>query len=213
MTCENTKSIGAYLLGALEYSEWLVIDQHVRECEVCRPEIVRLAGLPGLLGRLPLDGVAPSASGRTVRGRSGPRRSWRLAAAAFGVALVGTITGLAVTSTATGSGTATATWSTAYALSGTNPVSGVHGGVSLTAESWGTEIWAEVQGVPPGTQCQLVVNTSGGRTIVAGTWSSDSVNDFWVPASAPFAPSQIASLDVVTPAGKLVTLTRDSHRR
>jgi hypothetical protein len=214
MTCEITKSIGAYLLGGLDYSEWEEIDRHVQECDVCRPEVVRLAGLPSLIGRLPVDEVIGDGAGsspftpipRPARS-PGLRRMW-LAATALVIVLAGTFAGIAVTRA--GTGTATATWSTAFALSGSDPATGAHGGASLTAEPWGTEVWIRVQGVKRGTQCQLVVEERDGQAIVAGTWRSGSTKASWVPASAPVKPSGITSLEIATPSGVAVTLARHS---
>lgn len=224
MTCEITESIGAYLFGALDYSEWREIDRHLEQCDVCRPELVRLAGLPGLIGRLPVDDVianeperSSSASRTRPRRSASVRRTW-LAAASLVIALVGTFAGIAATRAPTGrgaataktTGTATTKWSTAFALSGSNPATGVHGGASLTAERWGTEIWVRVQGIKPGTPCELVVSGRKSRAIVAGTWTSDSTKAFWVPGSAPMNPSGITSVKIATAAGVAVTLMRHS---
>jgi hypothetical protein len=216
MTCDRTTSIGAYLLGGLDYPEWQDIDRHLPDCEICRAEIVRLAGLPGLIGRLPLDEVIAGDADLAPPARSNRRSARRrhtslaVAAAALVLALAGTLGGIAATETGTAKVTATAsaTWSTRFALSGSNPSTGVQGGASLTAKSWGTEIWVQLNGVPPHLQCDLVVHTSDGRAIAGGAWSSDATRGVWVPASAPVGPSQIANLDIATSAGSLVTLTR-----
>jgi anti-sigma factor RsiW len=41
-----------YVLGALSPGERRRFERHLRGCPVCREEVVRLAGLPGLLARL-----------------------------------------------------------------------------------------------------------------------------------------------------------------
>jgi hypothetical protein len=50
-------SLGVYVLGALEPGERAVTEAHLAGCPACRDELVLLAGLPGLLGRLSLAEV------------------------------------------------------------------------------------------------------------------------------------------------------------
>lgn len=50
-------SAGAYVLGALGAEERHAFEQHLHECAECRAEVHRLAGLPGLLSRVPLRDV------------------------------------------------------------------------------------------------------------------------------------------------------------
>ena len=96
MSCETTESIGAYLLGAVDDPEWTQIDHHLRLCEVCRSEIVRLAGLPGLLVRVPVDEVlgndplvAPVKPGATRRRASRRRISLLVAASVVSLSFLG----------------------------------------------------------------------------------------------------------------------------
>lgn len=42
----------AYVLGALNRAERHRYERHIKGCPACRDELVRLAGLPGLLRRL-----------------------------------------------------------------------------------------------------------------------------------------------------------------
>jgi len=50
-------SAGPYVLGALSPEERHAFEQHLRECPDCRAEVRDLAGLPGLLSRVPLGDV------------------------------------------------------------------------------------------------------------------------------------------------------------
>ncbi|MET0134497.1 MAG: zf-HC2 domain-containing protein [Kibdelosporangium sp.] len=52
MTCRNTVSLGAYLLGALDPAERSAFEEHLTTCPTCKAELLRLAPLPGLLQRL-----------------------------------------------------------------------------------------------------------------------------------------------------------------
>jgi hypothetical protein len=217
-TCDITTSIGAYLLGSLEYGEWVTIDQHVRECEECEADVVRLAGLPGLIGKLSVDEVIAD-----VRDQSAPAitmlrsprtlRKW-LATAAVSIAIAGSVAGglLARMTEPPPTAGPSSTWPHTFSLTGSNPTTRVSGDASLTAESWGTEIWVKLQGVPGDVQCGLVVRALDGRSVVGGTWSSgNSTAGIWVPASAPFRPPEIASLEVATPTKQLITLTNNVH--
>lgn len=55
MTCANTVTLGAYLLGALDPRERFEFEAHLGECDTCRVELVRLAPLPGMLNQISLD--------------------------------------------------------------------------------------------------------------------------------------------------------------
>lgn len=58
MTCVNTITLGAYLLGALEPRERYEFEAHLADCETCRAELIRLAPLPGMLNQISLDDFA-----------------------------------------------------------------------------------------------------------------------------------------------------------
>ncbi|HEY0453166.1 zf-HC2 domain-containing protein [Actinophytocola sp.] len=58
MTCTNTITLGAYLLGALEPHERFAFEAHLAGCDTCRAELVRLAPLPGMLNQISLDDFA-----------------------------------------------------------------------------------------------------------------------------------------------------------
>ncbi|MGH3881201.1 MAG: anti-sigma factor family protein [Actinophytocola sp.] len=55
MTCANTVTLGAYLLGALDPMERFEFEAHLSGCDTCRAELVRLAPLPGMLNQISLD--------------------------------------------------------------------------------------------------------------------------------------------------------------
>jgi hypothetical protein len=215
-TCEMATSIGAYLLGSLEYGEWVKVDEHVRECEACRADLVRLAGLPGLMGKLSVDEVMADVMDQptpvnTVHSPR-PLRKWS-ATAAVVLAIAGSVAGvLLARATESSPASGSSASSNTFSFTGNNPTTRVSGDALLTTKSWGTEIWVKLQGVPGGVQCGLVVHARDGQSVVAGTWSSgSSTAASWVPASAPFRPSQIASLEVTTPTERLITLTSNVH--
>lgn len=57
---------GVYLLGAIEPARRGVVEGHLAECPRCQEEIAVLAGLPGLLRRVP-----PGEAKRLLAGRPG----------------------------------------------------------------------------------------------------------------------------------------------
>ncbi|QWS33114.1 zf-HC2 domain-containing protein [Curtobacterium aetherium] len=60
----------AYVLGSLPPAERLEYERHLETCDACRSAVAELAGLPGLLGRLPADAAVEIAEpdGRPVTG-------------------------------------------------------------------------------------------------------------------------------------------------
>ena len=82
---EMRLSLGSYLTGGLGPAARAEVDDHLRHCDACRAELVELAALPGLLGRLgheqlatqPFDysllGAGPSRSNPAEAAFAGPR--------------------------------------------------------------------------------------------------------------------------------------------
>jgi len=55
VTCTQTVTLGAYLLGALEPPERYEFEAHIAGCDSCRTELVRLAPLPGMLNQISVE--------------------------------------------------------------------------------------------------------------------------------------------------------------
>ena len=55
--CLLAHSDAAYVLGALSPADRLEFERHLPGCERCRRSVAELAGLPGLLGRVPVEQV------------------------------------------------------------------------------------------------------------------------------------------------------------
>ena len=208
MSCRMMMSLGVYLLGAADAGERTRVEAHLPGCSVCQAELMRLAPLPGLLagvpgdlrpmGTLPGEAAGQAASARTP-GR--PGRRWRVAAVAACLAAVAGAAGgfwLAPTGTARRPATVT--------LSGANPGMHVRATAALTATSWGTSIQLSLRGLPLNVPCRLIVHSRTGATEVSGVWDAWSDGPISVPASARWRPSNIASLEVATPAKTLVTI-------
>lgn len=172
---------GAYVLGALSPEERYDFEQHLRDCPECQANVGELAGLPGLLSKVPVEQaratvseqppptLLPNLLQRASRERTRTRRttvaSWLATAAA--------VIALALVSIPWTGGQSAETFPT-----------------ELTAMSSGmsTKMSAHVEGVAWGTQIdiqcddrksqasgyravfELVVITKSGDRITVGSW-------------------------------------------
>ncbi|WP_271219146.1 anti-sigma factor family protein [Streptosporangium carneum] len=102
MNCDDVRmSLGAYVLGALEPEECVVVEAHLAECDGCRAEFDELTGVAGFLGKVSEEDVAQVASppravlDRLLGARARKRRIARvmlsLAASVLVVGLGGTM--------------------------------------------------------------------------------------------------------------------------
>jgi len=57
MTCPETITIGAFVLGALDASERHPTQEHLETCATCREALLQFAQLPGLLHAVPLEDI------------------------------------------------------------------------------------------------------------------------------------------------------------
>jgi hypothetical protein len=209
MTCQIRMSLGVYVLGAADDSERRRVEAHLPGCPACRAELARLTPLPGLLANVPDDMLAPGPPPGLSPGRSPgtatarrASRPWRaVAVAACMAAAAGAAGGLWLAPRSAGGPAATLT------LSGANPAAHVTATAALAATSWGTNIELSLSGLPLNVQCRLIVRSRTGGTEVAGVWDAWADGPISVPASAAWLPSDIASLQVVTAAGDLVTIS------
>jgi anti-sigma factor RsiW len=54
--CQHVRQLlGVYVVGAIDPAERFIVDNHLSGCPDCREELAGLAGLPALLGRVPLE--------------------------------------------------------------------------------------------------------------------------------------------------------------
>ena len=175
MMCEFAHDDAAYVLGALPPAERLAFERHLSTCAACADSVRQIAGLPGLLARVPLDVVesapAPEPLPDTllpalldeVR-RSERRRRWvvglaaaaavaAIGAASVAVAVVANDEGgspQAVPSASSGPATAPAQRMTPVDPSGRDTAA-----VSMTSVAWGTRLdvvcwWAAGESASPG---------------------------------------------------------------
>jgi anti-sigma factor RsiW len=167
------------------------------------------AGLPG--PEVPSAEMLNSLLSRTTQARQA--RRWRGLAAAAAVVLVAGIGGAAGWSAVhhaagsgsdTESGTSSAVPANFTSASATDPVTHVAATVRYAAKSWGTVLDAQVNNVPAGDRCQLVVTDSSGHTTVVGSWTTTyEENGVWYPGSSGVALDSVRSFEV-TAQGKVL---------
>jgi hypothetical protein len=197
MTCLQTVSLGAYVLGALDATERLEIEEHLRDCAQCRDELVRLAPLPGLLGQVSLDDVlAPEppirpADASPPAGPTPPSHRRRMIATVAAAALLLVGVGLAGRVVIDGGSTTTATtWSTS-----TGPA-GIEATAALVDRGWGTDIELAMDDLPAHKRCRLIVIGSDGRVETAGWWTTGYSAEAEVPASTSIESDAIDRMEI-----------------
>ena len=225
MTCGFAHDDGAFVLGALSPADRAEFERHLAGCVECARGVQELAGLPGLLGRVPeevLEPIRPEgvpetllpALVREVR-RSQRRRTAVLAGLAAAAAVVvagGSVLvagALEPDSSPTTSATPSAPPSTAPALPmqtvGAAPVSG---SLALTSVAWGTRIdlvcTYDPDEVAYSSTYVMVVRTRDGDVEQVATWKALPGRSMRLPAATAASRDDIASVEVRTAGGSPV---------
>jgi hypothetical protein len=214
---EIRQLLGVYVVGAIDPAERALVDEHLEWCQDCRGELSGLAGLPALLGRVPLADAERLAEGDySVPDLSEPsaellggllervaarrrRRRWRgvLALAAAVAIAAGGAAGVVSALQPSSSRPAT------EAVQASND--GVTAQVSYSATPWhGSAMRIGVMGISPGTRCEFWVVGPGGRRWQAGAWTiGQGYNEHWFWVSSPVAASQVSGFQI-TARGRTV---------
>ncbi len=208
----------AYVLGALSPEDRLDFERHLPGCDACAQSVRELAGLPGLLSRVPMgildpeevtppvpDTLLPRLVRRTEQVRQ--RRRWVVAgliaasvAAAVGIGAVG-----ATTFTSHGSTVATAKAQQLTPV-GAQPISGW---VSLTPVSWGTRLdltctyATATNGYQPSAYSMFVTHADGTVEQVA-SWQALPGEATHVAGATAAPTTAITDVQVRDAAGKTV---------
>ena len=213
--------LGVYVLGAIGPAERVRVDQHLAACPSCREELAALAGLPGLLRRVPpdlalralTDAATDAPPGldvdRLIRRVSAMRLRRRLMAAAAALLIgIAAAVGLHVLQGGPASTTGAAAPRWTDTDTSASAATGAHATVRYAAERWGTELEVRVTGVPVGTRCQLRVLGARGQGVAAGGWIITTGSRYtWYPASAPYPAASLHGF-VITSGGRvLVTIS------
>ncbi|WP_158863847.1 anti-sigma factor family protein [Leifsonia sp. AG29] len=205
----------AYVLGSLAPGERHRFEEHLRVCDHCARSVAELAGMPGLLGRVPreqafaaLEAEAPTEAGvspevlpalldRARRRRE--RTRWLTAglAAAAAAVLVLVATFVLPSVVPPPAGTASA-----ISMRQVEP-SALSADLRLTPEPWGTRIdsscsYATVGGADHGKSWTyaMVVTDRQGRQTQLSTWTADEGSTVRPIATTSVPVSDIASIDI-----------------
>lgn len=206
MSCRYTIDLGCYVLGSLDPAERAQIEEHLGDCEVCRAELVSLAGLPGLLSRVSSQEAAaglPETPPQLLEGllaRAAEQRRTRryrlMAAAAALIVVAGGVGG--------GVALAHPSASAATATASDGPV---RASARLVGTSAGTKITLNLSGVPSGEECRMVAISKDGSSHDAGSWWASYSGGAVVSETAALAPAEISALRIETRTGRaLVTI-------
>lgn len=231
--CAETRiSLGVYVLGAIDPAERALVDAHLATCRDCRDELAGLAGIPALLARVNPEEIERIAAEQpvvqtitepppelvgTVLDLAAARRrrtKWRYVTSAAAVVAVvgGVIGGIAATRTPAPGPAAIAfnpgstDWET---VSGTSTTGDISATVAYGSEHWGTVLAAKVDGIRPGTTCELyVVHNDGSRTMATEWTTADDEGKvwYWGAISMPNTSKGIASFEVTEGSRLLVTV-------
>jgi predicted anti-sigma-YlaC factor YlaD len=220
-------ALGVYVLGAAEPAERALVRMHLAWCRDCREELAALAGLPGLLRRVPAAeadkvfsteaergsqadplsaATLPRLLARTARTRR-TRRWLALAATAVAVVLAAgggvTVGDMTAARAVPPPGPAASAWKTVSARSDVALASAT---VAYAPAAWGTNLKVRVIGVAPGTVCLLWVTGTGGQKHVAGGWTMVFGQYGWIPASTSIPVSRLRGFAVTAGGKPLVTV-------
>ncbi len=225
MSCQFAHDDGAYVLGALSPNERLAFERHLRSCDDCTQSVRRLAGLPGLLGRVdvavledpmpdePLpDTLLPALVDRVARRRR--RRTafavgLAAAAAVFAGAVPVVVGQLGDDPPPAARQDATAEPGLTMAPVGDVPVRAT---IGLEEVTWGTRLdltctydptLVEYE-LPPEADYELFVSTRRGRTEQVGSWRSVGGKTMQLTAATATSRRDIASVQVRTRDGRVV---------
>jgi hypothetical protein len=215
-------ALGVYVLGAIDPAERALVDAHLSDCQDCREELAGLAGLPALLGRVPLADVErlalddselrdleepPAELLDSLLGRISARRRarrWRgvlAAAAAAVIAIGGGIGGGILISQ--GQGVPQPKFEL---VRGSSAATHVTAAVYYGPRDAGTSMQVQVSGIPNGTHCKLWLTTFGGQHVLVGGWMVNGAQN-WYAVTSPVATAKIRTFDI-SAAGKVLVNVR-----
>ncbi|KAA1428197.1 anti-sigma factor family protein [Nocardioides antri] len=231
MSCPYATLDAAYVLGSLSPTERADYERHLADCEECARAVRELAGMPGLLAKVPAEVLEPSDAvpvPETLLPRlvAAVRRDqrWRTTRAALGAAAaVAVIAGGSVAALVALDGdetpaasppvtvTAPTTAPSTAPSEQLDPVGSSRstGWVSLTEVPWGTRldltcVYDAPYGYAEDRVYTLVVETTDGRVEKVASFQALPGEEMHVTGATAVGPDAIAAVEVRTSDGDAV---------
>lgn len=215
-------ALGVYVVGAIDPAERSVVDAHLSHCLDCREELAGFAGLPALLGRVPLEDAERLALGdeeleeapaelldallAQVSARRRARR-WRGIAAAAAAAVIAVGGGGLAGAILMSHQHASSPVKESYLVRGSNPATHVAAAVYYSSEASGTEIQVQATGMANGAHCKFWLTTTSGQHVLIGGWTVDGAYPgHWYDESTRIAASQVRAFDISADGKTVVTV-------
>jgi hypothetical protein len=223
--CRDMRQLlGVYVVGAIDPAERAQVDSHLTDCWACTEELGGMAGLPALLGRVPLADAEKLSEGgyglpdmdeppaellHGLLGRVATRRRnrvWRSVlalAAAVAIAAGGTA---GVLHALQPNRPADTTQDVVRASS-----AGVASQVHYSATPWGgSTMRIAVMGIQQGTLCQFWVANAAGKWSVAARWTMGpgyGEHLYWV--SSPVDAANVRGFKITSAGMTLLNIPAD----
>ena len=154
-------------------------------------------------GSFPTAGAVPAARRRPGRTRLA------LTAACVLLAAAGSVVGVRMANHTTTSNSWSATVRVSGSAYGRGPAD-IMVVADVTPTSWGSKITLQMQNVPDGYKCSMVVWGTDGHREPDGSWTAPAgQTTFTIPATSSMSPDHISAIDVNLPNG--VNLLRVNH--
>jgi anti-sigma factor RsiW len=228
LACQDVRlALGVYVVGAIDPAERAIVDIHLSHCPECREELAGLAGLPALLGRVPLaDAERLTMADAEVRDLEEPpeemlgslldqvaarRRKSRLRgvlslAAAAVIAVGGGVAGGMAVSGGHGQPTVAASqggWP--ERVQATDHQTHVTAVVSYGPARSGTSTYVSVRGIRPGTVCQFWAVTSDGKHWPVTSWQVVP-GQFGYSSNVPMPASSVTGFQITAGGKTLISI-------
>jgi hypothetical protein len=224
-TCGHEHEDAAYVLGALSPEDRVAFERHLPGCPECARSVAELAGLPGLLARVPVEVIDPEEPplpvpdtllpGLVRRVRETQRRRTWLTGAMVGTAAAVAAVAVGFATVGHGGGndqevtpSITSTAPTTAAPQVMQPVGSepMTGWLSLTQVGWGTRLdltctyeeQSDIWEHPDWSTYAMYVHTADGKVERVASWKALPGKTMHLTAATAATRAQITEVEVRT---------------
>jgi len=227
--CALSHSDAAYVLGSLSPTDRLEFERHLPGCESCRRSVAELAGLPGLLARVPVEQLeAPvpfeplpatvlPALVAVVRREQRRKTVLVMLGAAAAIVVVALAVGALQAARDDGGAPEAAATSAAPTVAPALPMTVVHdygmkADLSLTPVGWGTKVLLTCSYPDPkgeygdghAYEYRLVAYTSDGKAEKVMSWWAVPGKTMSLPGSTAEVVDDITRVEVQSEGGRTI---------